>query len=536
MKKTIRTILCVAAFAVLAVSCQKEMEINEVEPNTKETIEISVNGLMGEYTQVDAAKASLVNNVRVSWEGGETVFVFDGTECLGSLVASLDGTEDRYALLSTDTGHTVKAPATGTTKLTLVYSPLLTEAPAVSEGAISISLANQNGTKAPFVAYATLDYTGTNISNAIVPFKFATSVIKVNCSGLKASTAITSVTLSNVNTVCNLTLSGDKAPVVAGGTNGTITRTGDIYFAASKVNAEGEAVFQIAVPALETASGARVLTVEQDSDKIQDKKFTTNSLDPATSVNTVCQFVRPPVGALPGLFTIGNNPYEYRQIYFSQGNLFSDQSTFYFEENQYDFRGSWDVDHRSHFYWSEDYAKAFAQDYNDPYASISDIFFANASDFVVSQQWLPIVRDMPTGWYTLSKMAWFNLFDNTERMVYGKPCYSNAMSGVRIEGQLYYGIFLYPDDYDGDIVSDDSMTWNDINAAGIVFLPAAGKRNGSDVSDIGSICYYWTSSLEDDIFGNSYAIGLYFDSDNFDIKGYNRNVGGYAVRLVKNLK
>ena len=523
MKKTIRTILCMAAFAVLAVSCQKEMEINEVEPevNTKETIEISINGLMGEYTQVDATKADLVNTVRVSWKGGETVFVFDGTECLGSLVASLDGTEDRYALLSTGTGHTVKAPVTGTTELTLVYSPLLTEAPAVSEGAISISLANQNGTKAPFVAYATLDYTGTNITNAIVPFKFATSVIKVNCSGLKASTAITSVTLSNVNTVCNLTLSGDKAPVVAGGTNGTITRTGDSYFAAGKVNAEGEAVFQIAVPALETASGARVLTVEQGSDKIQDKKFTTNSLDPATSVNTVCQL--PPVGALPGVFTsltFWND--DKKQIYFSQGNLYYEGRDFKFEENQYDISGSWNVNHRSHFYWSEDYAKAVAQNYNDPAASGSDIFFANASDFVVFRvQLLPqdgIVTDMLTGWYTPSSSEWDNLLRGTERMVYGKPCYSNAMSGVRIEGQLYYGIFLYPDDYDGDIVSNNSMTWNDINSAGIVFLPATD---------------YWTSSpvpIQSDI-----AEYLYFNSDEVVINNINRNKS-CAVRLVKNLK
>ena len=101
MKKIIRTILYAVVFAVLAVSCQEEN--NEVEPiaNTKENIEISINGLMGEYTQVDVTKAELVNNVRVSWKGGETVFVFDGTECIGSLIASLDENgDDRYALLS----------------------------------------------------------------------------------------------------------------------------------------------------------------------------------------------------------------------------------------------------------------------------------------------------------------------------------------------------------------------------------------------------------------------------------------------------
>ena len=49
MKKTIRTILYAAVFAVLAVSCQKEINGVEPETNTKETIEISINGLMGVF-------------------------------------------------------------------------------------------------------------------------------------------------------------------------------------------------------------------------------------------------------------------------------------------------------------------------------------------------------------------------------------------------------------------------------------------------------------------------------------------------------
>ena len=291
MNKTIGTILSAAVFAVLAVSCQKE--INEVDPvaEVKETIRISINGLMGEYTQVDATKSSLVNTVRVSWENGDIVYVYDGAQCLGSLVASLNGDEDRYALLSTAEGHTVTAPAAGT-RLTLVHSPLLTEAPAVRGGAISISLAEQNDTKAPFVAYATLDYNGEeSVNNAIVPFKFATSVIKVNCTGLLAGTAIDNATLSNVNTECKLTLSGTAAPTVAGDVIGTITGTGDAYFAAGKVNGEGEAVFQIAVPVLETTSNARVLTVTQGSFNFIDQNFTAKSLSEAISVNTVCQLI-----------------------------------------------------------------------------------------------------------------------------------------------------------------------------------------------------------------------------------------------------
>ena len=289
MKTTIRTILCAAAVVLAAVSCQESIETANPVEEDKGTIEVRINGLMGEYTQVDATKAELVNTVRVSWKGGETVYVYDGTQCLGSLAASLEGTEDRYAILSTDGSHTVSTPAVGTTTLTLVYSPLLTEAPAVNDdGAISISLASQSGEKAPFVAFATLDYTGTTITNAVVPFKFATSVIKVNCTGLKANTAINKARLSNVNTVCKLTLSGSAAPSVSGDANGTIIRTGDAYFAADKVNEEGVAVFQMAIPVLEAASGARVLRVAQDPDNFKYENFPKKPLSAATSVNTVC--------------------------------------------------------------------------------------------------------------------------------------------------------------------------------------------------------------------------------------------------------
>ena len=273
-----------AALAVLVVSCQKE--INEVETNTKETIDISINGLMGEYTQIDATKASLVNTVRVSWEGDETVFVFDGTECLGSLVASLDGTEDRYALLSTDTEHTVKVPATGTTKLTLVYSPLLTEAPAVNDGAISISMAEQNSTKAPFVVYASLDYVEgqTSIEDLLVPFYFATSVIRVSCTGLSASTDIDKAEVSNVNTSCVLSFA-DGSVSVSGADNGSITRLKAEGF--DNVNIEGDASFQFAVPALSTATG-RTLTVNQGGIEHIDENFSKASINPNLSVNTIC--------------------------------------------------------------------------------------------------------------------------------------------------------------------------------------------------------------------------------------------------------
>ena len=597
-----------AAFAVLAVSCQKE--INEVEPNTKDNLEISINGLMGEYTQVDATKAELVNTVRVSWKGDETVFVFDGTECIGSLVASLDGTEDRYALLSTDTDHTVKAPASGTTTLTLVYSPLLTEAPAVNEGAISISLANQNGTKAPFVAYATLDYTGTTITDALVPFKFATSVIKVNCTGFLANTAINNATLSNVNTACKLTLSGTAAPTVAGDVNGTITRTGDEYFAASKVNGEGVAVFQIAAPVLETASEARVLRVEQGSVVYEYKNFSKKSLDAATSVNTVCFCI--PTGSvrvervsldqttlgleegstfvlsatvypdnaanksvswsssdndvatvdasgkvtavsagtaditvrtvegsktamcvvtvvkafggdtLPGKFSVADG----KQIHFSRGNLWYEAKTdtFHFEDSQYTYASNWNADHVSHFLWSKTASVAYAEAYNDTEASESDIFFTNSTEETANPNFT--VNGITGKYRALSKAE-------CNYLIQGRVVNDGKGEGYSYSLDITYGgqkgFVLYPDDYTEEIISGTITSLPE----GVVFLPAAGGRDGSIIIGTNAYSPYWLASpTEGDINGAQF---MDFNGSQFRTDNGNREIG-LAVRLVTDVK
>ena len=498
-----------AAFAVLAVSCQKEN--NEVEPiaNSRETIEISINGLMGEYTQVDVTKAELVNNVRVSWKGGETVFVFDGAECIGSLVASLDGTEDRYALLSTDTDHTVKAPASGTTTLTLVYSPLLTEAPAVNEGAISISLANQNGTKAPFVAYATLDYTGTAITDALVPFKFATSVIKVNCTGLKANTAIAQATLDNVNTACKITLSGTADPTVTGAVNGTITRTNDTYFAASKVNGEGVAVFQIAAPELKTTSDARVLTVSQGSDSFEYRYFSTKALSVATSVNTVCQTIAIPTGAMSGVFTVSNDGGITKTLVrFSQGNLTYNVSTkkWAFYEHQNDCATSYDANLISLFTWGYNAEKSI-----DPSGRESDNVNRTSGNLSQDEDWGSRIGDGDT-WRTLTNDEWTYLLTN-------HSCKSASVNGVD-------GYVIAPDGFSGELAEsyDDAALATDK----LVFLPIAGHRQDSSVVLVGNSGAYWSSSAKDS--ERAYCIMIF--SGRSAAPTDECRYLGYSVRLV----
>ena len=535
MKTAIRTILCAVAGVMAAVSCQKSIEPGNPAEEGKETIDICVNGLMGEYSQQDGVKSSLVNNVRVAWAAGDVVYVFDGSKYLGKLTAALDKKadgktdEDRYAKL----GGTINAPATTPCVLSLVHSSLMTEpetGAAVSE--LSIDMSAQSTATAPFVAYATMDYTGESISDVVVPFQFATSVIKVNCTGLKANTAIDKATLSNVNTACKLTLSGSTAPTVSGGTNGTITRTGDSYFAVGKVNGEGEAVFQIAVPVLETASEARILTVAQGSDEVKDKKFTTNSLVAATSVNTVCQLKGLPDGALPGVFTISDDGgATTKQICFSQGNLWygkvgdAQTATFNFEANQYGFNSSYQSTYVSHFYWSKDADEAVKQDFNwEQSMSTGDVFFTNVDGFKVN-----VGGKEQSGWRTLSKDEWVYLI-NTRTVNGGQGAGKSYSLNITYGGKM--GLVLYPDDYSGSTLTSGT-DYTDANfPADCVFLPAAGCRDGSSVDDVGGSGYYWSSTAGD----SYYAYSVFFNS-NFVVSGsYDYRDYGFSVRLITESK
>ena len=524
MKRISLIILAVAAIIAGSVSCQKSIEPSNPAEEGKGTIDICVSGLMDEYTQQDGVKSSLVNNVRVAWAAGDVVYVFDGSNYLGKLSAALDKKadgqtdEDRYAKL----GGTISAPSTTPCVLSLVHSSLMTEpetGAAVSE--LSIDMSAQSTETAPFVAYATMDYIGESISDIVVPFQFATSVIKVNCTGLKANTAITSATLSNVNTACKLTLSSNVAPSVSGDVNGTITRTGDSYFAVEKVNGEGEAVFQIAVPILETASGARVLTVAQGSDKVKDKKFTTNSLVAATSVNTICQLVDLPAGALPGVFTVDDpdgNPGsgDEKKIHFSKGNLYYNGSKFDFEANQYKYHG---YDSANNIWGLFGWVGASSTTFNSSpeiygvSTSATSSDYGNVAGEALKADWGTAIDDKGT-WSTLSTTEWQYLFNKHIK----KWVTVNSVKGYVIA----------PDGFEGELANSYANDAALADAGNLVFFPAAGDRDGSNVYDVGADGLYWSSTA----FVEFTAYLVSFDGDDVSPGRIDARSLGCSVRLV----
>ena len=108
------------------------------------------------------------------------------------------------------------------------------------------------------------------------------------------------------------------------------------------------------------------------------------------------------------------------------------------------------------------------------------------------------------------------------------------------------GLILLPDawgEVDGvpiTITASDFTTntftaeeWGLLETVGAVFLPACGYRSGHDVSSIGSLGQYWSSTYSG---GTNYAARqLKFSTSTLSATTTNSNSYGLSVRLVRDL-
>lgn len=263
-----------------------------------------------------------------------------------------------------------------------------------------------------------------------------------------------------------------------------------------------------------------------------------------------------PEGAIDGLFSVSAT----QQVYFSQGNLqYQHQDStgiWRFAENQYDYIGSansnisqfysgwidlfgWGTsgyDHGANCYqpWSK------SDNYVDYYAYGS--WNKNLSDENGIADWgcnaISNGGDQENQWRTLSQSEW-------DYVLFGR----NTTSGIRfakatIREQIIdtiflmdtiivdtvfndvHGIVLLPDNWSESayVLNDVNVsgapyetniimvnTWQYLEAVGVVFLPAAGARNGfASILYSNSIGYYWSTTYDD----SRYAYYLSF-SDHF---------------------
>lgn len=138
-------------------------------------------------------------------------------------------------------------------------------------------------------------------------------------------------------------------------------------------------------------------------------------------------------------------------------------------------------------------------------------------------------------WRVLTSAEWVHVF-NQRSTTSGHRYAKATVCGMA-------GVILLPDNWSDDKYSlnnynttvaaftgntIDPSGWATLEAEGCVFLPAAGSRNGTSVSNVGSSGYYWSSTYKDS-FRAYYVL---FFSDNVNPSNGNNRYNGNSVRLV----
>ena len=260
------------------------------------------------------------------------------------------------------------------------------------------------------------------------------------------------------------------------------------------------------------------------------KAYATNSA--GTAYGELKQFttLSHPQGAIDGVFSISVST----QVYFSQGNLQyrASTGTWQFAANQYDCIGSANSNISSSYSgWIDLFGWGTGSNPTNSTTSSYSTFTDwgnNAISNGGNQSGL---------WRTLTKDEWGYLLisrTNATSLV-GKA----TVNGVA-------GLIILPDNWTlpplcsftsgtGSAFTTNTYTtsqWALMEAAGAVFLPAAGVRYGTSVSGVGSGGYYWSSTAYDS--GN--ALSLNFSGSgariDYGLRGFGRSVR--LVRVVQN--
>ena len=520
MKKII-SIAFAAILAGLAISCQKEEAVSDKTDAVQYTFNIIVNDRAG-FDNDASTKGS--ESHKTSWESGDRIFLF---------FKPTDGVllDDRYATLTyngsswdgTVSSGTSSLGEEGTLSAVYVYNLDSSVEPESSDSKWTIATGNTFYNCQPGVDYTVSD----NVISASLDLVAPTTFVQ-----FYVASATGALTCDKVKGWKDIAIGSDMAVsnVTCTGYMEGLTNSGD-----SNVNEYYGRI--VSGTSLEDQDWK--FSVVKDG-KVYERTATPSSDARSFKMNTSDGNWQEAVGKLPGLFTIGKGTdgtpgtEDDVQVRFSQGNLVATinatgtPTAWKFATNQYDYIGG-DVANTSIgstagdvdlFGWSTASTtygistSTTSTDYHGEFVDWGKAYCASKS----------ITPD--NTWRTLSTAEWQYLINK------------NGDENIR-KGKYKYGVtvcekanclILAPDDFTGTIeASYDAATWASAEAAGFVCLPAAGYRQGSDVSSVGSYGLYWSSTV-----GNSdnNATCVYFISSSVNHSNSSLRSRGCSVRLI----
>ena len=255
-----------------------------------------------------------------------------------------------------------------------------------------------------------------------------------------------------------------------------------------------------------------------------------------------------PEGLLKGQFSVSAE----KKVQFSKGNLCYDSSsgTWSFFDNQYQYYKDYTATYWDKFGWVATTSTVLTDapaKYGASTSTTDSDYGSSTSD--TPNNW---GETMGAGWRVLTKDEWAYLFNTrtTGGTVFGTASARYAHAEVNTDGTATKGIILFPDGVDianSEVTTTGTVNntsiwgtkctiaqWTALAAKGCVFLPAAGKRNGTTVNNVGEWGYYWTSSPYSSEASSANCASFLSNNLNPDVNIGRK--GGCSVRLVYDVK
>ncbi len=501
-----KLLLIMAAALMMMTQCRKQ-ETMPVTPSAGRPVEMTV-------TVGPGSKTDIASTGGITWSTGDKLYVGDGSKYIGYLtLAGGVGTQT-----GTFTGGVGLADVEEGDNLTFHFYYLgSADHTSLSKGAefVEVDFSSQDITKdgngkltnasLQHVCYGRAN--GTVIGGAVTDINvMLVSKVAIAHFNFKKGDAdyAGALTLGGTNIWNKMTVNFNSEVFACTGTKGDISLT----------NTTSSEKYVMLVPTEETTV-SQALTFTGAGDNVSGSYTLKNGIEANKFYGLTGAIAVTLEAAAAPKFSVGENT----TVEFAPGNLYWDGSAFKFEANQWSFESSWNASHVSHFYWSMDAAEATKDNFNWAQSmSTEDVFFTNSSSFQVA-------GETAGTWRTLSAAEWDYLL-NTR-------CNNNASSlrAWKDLGNGVKGLVILPDGTKNPSTVMGGITSTaDLASSGAVFLPASGNRRGTDVSNVGSYGYYWSSTpLEDN---EDFAYYVYFYSG-VAYTYIDSRINGHAVRLVR---
>ena len=210
---------------------------------------------------------------------------------------------------------------------------------------------------------------------------------------------------------------------------------------------------------------------------------------------------------LSGVFTVSASG---KKVKFTKGNLqyHCKNKKWRFAQNQYDCMMSDNSNIAENydgwidlFGWGTWLTGTLEQSVEEPYENQTE----DATKYVLAG-----TSAICSDFTILSGEEWLYLQENNKSLL-------TKINGVE-------GLIILPKERSEDIHSD----WSVLKEAGAIFLPRAGWRAGSSITNENSVGYYWSSSATDDANASSFVVYVFCG-----IASNTPKCNGLSVRLVR---